>query len=131
MELAREAEEALLRIEADNGARYVQLANVYAAEGNWREMCRIRGKMRGGEVRKLAGCSWSQWFSSMKKEYLKFSAPWSGWYRKFYHTVAMLQFYEKINLLSAQNLLRPWIVEVNVILKGSMYNDVNEQHWYY
>ncbi|KAF9625210.1 hypothetical protein IFM89_020767 [Coptis chinensis] len=96
MELAREAEETLLRIEADNGDRYVQLANVYAAEGNWREMCRIRGKMRGGEVRKLAGCSWSQWFSSMKKEYLKFSAPWSGWHGKFYHTVAMLQFYEKV-----------------------------------
>ncbi|KAJ4951013.1 hypothetical protein NE237_027845 [Protea cynaroides] len=56
--LAREAEEELLRIEADNGARYVQLANTYAAEGNWIEMGRIRRKMRGREVKKLAGCSW-------------------------------------------------------------------------
>ncbi|KAF5175367.1 Pentatricopeptide repeat-containing protein [Thalictrum thalictroides] len=56
--LVREVEENLLTIESDNGARYVQLANVYAAEGNWSEMCRIRGKMRGGEVKKLAGCSW-------------------------------------------------------------------------
>ncbi|XP_022725677.1 putative pentatricopeptide repeat-containing protein At3g18840 isoform X2 [Durio zibethinus] len=56
-ELAREAEEKLLRIEGDNGARYVQLANIYAAEGNWAEMRRIRKEMRG-KVKKFAGCSW-------------------------------------------------------------------------
>ncbi|XVE66671.1 hypothetical protein DITRI_Ditri08aG0097100 [Diplodiscus trichospermus] len=56
-ELAREAEEKLLRIEGDNGARYVQLANIYAAEGNWAEMGRIRKEMRG-KVKKFAGCSW-------------------------------------------------------------------------
>ncbi|PPD71589.1 hypothetical protein GOBAR_DD31523 [Gossypium barbadense] len=55
--LAREAEEILLRIEGDNGARYVQLANIYAAEGNWAEMRRIRKEMRG-KVKKFAGCSW-------------------------------------------------------------------------
>ncbi|XP_017615307.1 putative pentatricopeptide repeat-containing protein At3g18840 [Gossypium arboreum] len=57
VELAREAEEILLRIEGDNGARYVQLANIYAAEGNWAEMRRIRKEMRG-KVKKFAGCSW-------------------------------------------------------------------------
>ncbi|XVE93555.1 hypothetical protein REPUB_Repub01dG0205000 [Reevesia pubescens] len=56
-ELASEAEEKLLRIEGDNGARYVQLANIYAAEGNWAEMRRIRKEMRG-KVKKFAGCSW-------------------------------------------------------------------------
>ncbi|OMO63419.1 hypothetical protein COLO4_32449 [Corchorus olitorius] len=56
-ELAREAEEKLLEIEGDNGARYVQLANIYAAEGNWEEMGRIRKEMRG-KVKKFAGCSW-------------------------------------------------------------------------
>ncbi|KAL5788545.1 hypothetical protein ACOSP7_005494 [Xanthoceras sorbifolium] len=55
--LAQETEEKLLRIEGDNGARYVQLANVYAAEGNWAEMRRIRKQMRGN-VKKFAGCSW-------------------------------------------------------------------------
>ncbi|KAG7976086.1 hypothetical protein I3843_06G131100 [Carya illinoinensis] len=55
---AREAEEKLLESEGVDGARYVQLANVYAAEGNWDEMGRIRKKMRGKEVKKLAGCSW-------------------------------------------------------------------------
>ncbi|KAF7840922.1 putative pentatricopeptide repeat-containing protein [Senna tora] len=58
VELAKEVEEKLLKVEANNGARYVQLANVYAAEGNWDEMGRIRKKMRGKEVKKLAGCSW-------------------------------------------------------------------------
>lgn len=57
-ELAKEAEENLLKAEADNGARYVQMANVYAAEGKWDEMGRIRKKMRGKEVKKVAGCSW-------------------------------------------------------------------------
>ncbi|KAK0580497.1 hypothetical protein LWI29_002626 [Acer saccharum] len=55
--LAKEAEEKLLRLEGDNGARYVQLANVYAAEGNWDETRRIRNQMRGN-VKKFAGCSW-------------------------------------------------------------------------
>ncbi|XP_052193971.1 putative pentatricopeptide repeat-containing protein At3g18840 [Diospyros lotus] len=58
VELAREAEEELLRIEGENGARYVQLANLYAAGGKWLEMGRIRKKMRGKEVKKHAGCSW-------------------------------------------------------------------------
>ncbi|KAK6282403.1 hypothetical protein POUND7_016228 [Theobroma cacao] len=56
-ELAREAEAKLLRIEGDSGARYVQLANIYAAEGKWAEMGRIRKEMRG-KVKKFAGCSW-------------------------------------------------------------------------
>ncbi|KAL3730678.1 hypothetical protein ACJRO7_027672 [Eucalyptus globulus] len=42
----------------NNGSRYVQLANVFAAEANWAEMCKIREKMRGKETKKLAGCSW-------------------------------------------------------------------------
>ncbi|KAB1199023.1 hypothetical protein CJ030_MR0G029112 [Morella rubra] len=56
--LARQVEEKLLKDEGDDGARYVQLANVYAAEENWDEMGRIRKKMRGKEVKKLVGCSW-------------------------------------------------------------------------
>ncbi|XP_058086375.1 putative pentatricopeptide repeat-containing protein At3g18840 [Magnolia sinica] len=58
VDLARKAEDGLLRMEADNGARYVQLANVYAAQGEWSEMGRIRRKMRGREAKKIAGCSW-------------------------------------------------------------------------
>ncbi|KAG4985213.1 hypothetical protein JHK86_032904 [Glycine max] len=55
--LVKQADEELLKVEADNGSRYVQLANVYAAKGKWDEMGRIRKKMRGYEAKKLAGCS--------------------------------------------------------------------------
>ncbi|KAL2940892.1 hypothetical protein RDABS01_029242 [Bienertia sinuspersici] len=47
-----------LKIEGESGSRYVQLANVYASERNWDEVVRIRKKMKGKEVKKLAGCSW-------------------------------------------------------------------------
>ncbi|CAI9294676.1 unnamed protein product [Lactuca saligna] len=57
-ELAREVEEELLRIGGKSGTRYVQLANVYAAEGRWEEVGRLRKKMRGKEIGKVAGCSW-------------------------------------------------------------------------
>ncbi|KAK7404458.1 hypothetical protein VNO78_05367 [Psophocarpus tetragonolobus] len=56
--LVKQAEEALLKFEAHNGSRFVQLANAYAAKGKWDEMGRIRKKMRGYEAKKLAGCSW-------------------------------------------------------------------------
>ncbi|KAL2328922.1 hypothetical protein Fmac_022349 [Flemingia macrophylla] len=56
--LVKQAEEELLKVEADNGSRYVQLANAYAAKGKWDEMGRVRKKMRGYEAKKLAGCSW-------------------------------------------------------------------------
>ncbi|KAL2460156.1 putative Pentatricopeptide repeat-containing protein [Abeliophyllum distichum] len=58
LELARMAENKLLEIEADNGARYVQLANVYASEGKWDEMRRVMQRMRGKAVKKLTGRSW-------------------------------------------------------------------------
>ncbi|RWR90663.1 putative pentatricopeptide repeat-containing protein [Cinnamomum micranthum f. kanehirae] len=66
VELAREAEEKLLRMEEDNGARYVQLANTYAAKGEWSEMGRIRRKMREMEVKKHPGCSWVYVENKMK-----------------------------------------------------------------
>ncbi|KAJ8763369.1 hypothetical protein K2173_002252 [Erythroxylum novogranatense] len=58
VELAREVEERILKTERDKGARFVQLANAYAAEGNWDEMGRIRKLMKGNEAKKFAGCSW-------------------------------------------------------------------------
>ncbi|WVZ14857.1 hypothetical protein V8G54_012423 [Vigna mungo] len=43
----------LLKVEADNGSRYVQLANAYAATGKWDDMGRIRKKMRDTRLRSL------------------------------------------------------------------------------
>ncbi|CAN1231808.1 Putative pentatricopeptide repeat-containing protein At3g18840 [Linum grandiflorum] len=54
-ELARKVEATML---GGGGGRYVQLANVYAAEGKWIEMQRVRKMMRGKERKKFAGCSW-------------------------------------------------------------------------
>lgn len=56
--LATEAEQKLFQIDTSNAARYIQLANVYASEGKWSEMGRIRKTMRVKEVKKHAGCSW-------------------------------------------------------------------------
>ncbi|KAI5660989.1 hypothetical protein M9H77_20312 [Catharanthus roseus] len=58
VELAKATEDKLLQIEGDNGARYVQLASLYASEGKWDEKGRIMKKMRGNEAKKLTGCSW-------------------------------------------------------------------------
>lgn len=57
-ELAKVAEEKLLETEGASVDRYVQLANVYAAEGNWDAVGRIRKQMRGNKIKKIAGCSW-------------------------------------------------------------------------
>nr|XP_011457695.1 PREDICTED: putative pentatricopeptide repeat-containing protein At3g18840 [Fragaria vesca subsp. vesca] len=56
--LARETEERLIKLGGGTADRYVQLANCYAAEGNWKEVGRLRKKMKGKEVKKTAGCSW-------------------------------------------------------------------------
>ncbi|CAL1408618.1 unnamed protein product [Linum trigynum] len=57
--LAREVEKTMLELGMDaGGGRYVQLANVYATEGNWGEMQRVRKEMKEKETRKFAGCSW-------------------------------------------------------------------------
>ncbi|CAH9116117.1 unnamed protein product [Cuscuta epithymum] len=57
-ELAKTAEEALLHIEGESGARYVQLASIYALDGKWSEMGKLMKMMRGKAVKKLVGCSW-------------------------------------------------------------------------
>ncbi|GFQ00956.1 putative pentatricopeptide repeat-containing protein at3g18840 [Phtheirospermum japonicum] len=58
IELARMAEKKLMGIGGDDGARYFQLASVYALGEKWDEMGRVMRTMRGMEVKKAAGCSW-------------------------------------------------------------------------
>lgn len=57
-QLAKAAENKLFNVERENGARYVQLASVYASEAKWDEKGRIMKNMRSNEVKKVAGCSW-------------------------------------------------------------------------
>ncbi|KMZ74701.1 putative Pentatricopeptide repeat-containing protein [Zostera marina] len=59
--LAVMTEEVLLKMDMQNSSRYVQLANTFASKGEWREVERVRRKMKGGYLtKKLAGCSWVQ-----------------------------------------------------------------------
>ncbi|EPS71377.1 hypothetical protein M569_03380, partial [Genlisea aurea] len=68
--LAKEAAEALLRLEPDNAATYVTLANIYASEGKWDEAGEMRKVMEEGKAVKKPGMSWI----SMKRKTHVFSA---------------------------------------------------------
>lgn len=58
LRLGKRAAEALFEIEPENAATYVTLANIYASEGSWAEVEKIRKKMdRQGAVKK-PGSSW-------------------------------------------------------------------------
>ncbi|XP_030457425.1 pentatricopeptide repeat-containing protein At2g46050, mitochondrial [Syzygium oleosum] len=56
--LAHEAAEMLLSIEPNQTVNYSLTSNIYASEGKWTEVARVRKKMRDGCDDKVAGCSW-------------------------------------------------------------------------
>ncbi|ONK55403.1 uncharacterized protein A4U43_UnF3870 [Asparagus officinalis] len=56
LEISEELEKELLRLE-DGSGFYVGVSNVYAKEGRWDEVGKIRGKMKGKGLRKEGGFS--------------------------------------------------------------------------
>ncbi|ONK60141.1 uncharacterized protein A4U43_C08F14820 [Asparagus officinalis] len=56
--LAKRAAEALFKLEPENAATYVTLANIYASNGNWNEVEMIRKRMDKVGVVKKPGASW-------------------------------------------------------------------------
>ncbi|KAI3411241.1 uncharacterized protein J3R85_018297, partial [Psidium guajava] len=56
--LAHEAAEMLLSIEPNDTVNYSLTSNIYASEGRWTEVARLREKMRDRCDDKVAGCSW-------------------------------------------------------------------------
>ncbi|CAN8305770.1 unnamed protein product [Cochlearia groenlandica] len=60
VELAEEAVQELLKIEPDNPATYVTMANIYAASGKWEEEGKMRKRMREIGVTKTPGSSWTE-----------------------------------------------------------------------
>ncbi|XP_072990123.1 pentatricopeptide repeat-containing protein At4g37170-like [Typha latifolia] len=58
LRLGKRAAEALFEIEPDNAATYVTLANIYASNGMWDEVEKIRKDMDNRRVTKNPGSSW-------------------------------------------------------------------------
>lgn len=58
VELAKRASEALFKIEPENPATYVTMANIYATAGLWDEVTKIRKIMEDRGVVKKPGLSW-------------------------------------------------------------------------
>ncbi|CAI9284599.1 unnamed protein product [Lactuca saligna] len=59
-ELAELAFEKLTGFDPKNSGAYVMLSNIYASLGLWREVTRVRGLMKGNEVKKQTGFSWME-----------------------------------------------------------------------
>jgi hypothetical protein len=55
--VAEIAAKELVRIEPWNSGNYVLLSNVYAEEGKWDEVEKVRVLMQGGGVKKVPGQS--------------------------------------------------------------------------
>ncbi|XP_027366619.1 pentatricopeptide repeat-containing protein At1g09190 [Abrus precatorius] len=56
-EMAERAARELVHLEPWNSGNYVLLSNIYAEEGRWDEVEKVRVLMRGGGIRKLPGQS--------------------------------------------------------------------------
>lgn len=56
-EVAEIAAKELVRLEPWNSGNYVLLSNIYAEEGKWEEVEKVRELMRGGGVKKVPGQS--------------------------------------------------------------------------
>ncbi|XP_022979295.1 pentatricopeptide repeat-containing protein At5g08510 isoform X1 [Cucurbita maxima] len=58
VELGEVAAESLFKLEPWNPGNYVILSNIYASAGDWSGVARVRKMMKGGHIRKRAGCSY-------------------------------------------------------------------------
>ncbi|XP_051185808.1 pentatricopeptide repeat-containing protein At2g13600 [Lolium perenne] len=58
IEIAEKVAESLFQLEPGNSGRYVMLANIYAAAGQWDDARRVRALMKGKGLRKEQACSW-------------------------------------------------------------------------
>lgn len=63
VEIGKWAAGSLLEIEPHNPASFILLSNIYAANGKWDEVAKLRRGMRDKGVRKEPGCSWIKYKS--------------------------------------------------------------------
>ncbi|KAI3850292.1 hypothetical protein MKX03_028848 [Papaver bracteatum] len=57
VDVANQLEEKLLEMDPTGSGGYVLLANLYAGQGKWDDLARVRKKMKDKQVRKVAGFS--------------------------------------------------------------------------
>lgn len=60
IKLAEWAAHMLLELEPDEAVNYAVMSNIYAAEGSWSEVARVRKMMRNRTNYKVPGCSWTE-----------------------------------------------------------------------
>eukprot|EP01018_Ginkgo_biloba_P039897 Gb_15476 [translate_table: standard] len=58
MELGKVAAERLFELEPENAGTYMLLSNIYAADGRWDDVARVRMMMKNRGLKKQPGCSW-------------------------------------------------------------------------
>nr|KYP57387.1 hypothetical protein KK1_003648 [Cajanus cajan] len=58
VDIAERAAENILKIDPCNSAALVQLSNIHASAGNWKEFARLRNLMKQMGVQKVPGQSW-------------------------------------------------------------------------
>lgn len=58
LELAEKVAEKIFAIESENMGAYVLMCNMYASNGRWKEMAKLRLRMRKKGMRKKPACSW-------------------------------------------------------------------------
>ncbi|KAI9082991.1 hypothetical protein K1719_035134 [Acacia pycnantha] len=66
LKLAKRAAEELFRLDPQNPASYVLLANMYSSMGRWDDATRIRDMMSDKQVHKDPGYSWSEFKNEME-----------------------------------------------------------------
>ncbi|KAG7578395.1 Pentatricopeptide repeat [Arabidopsis thaliana x Arabidopsis arenosa] len=58
LELAEKVAEKIFTIDSENMGAYVLMCNMYASNGRWKEMAKLRLRMRKKGLRKKPACSW-------------------------------------------------------------------------
>lgn len=58
LELAEKVAEKLFAVDSENMGAYVLMCNMYAANGRWKEMAKLRLRMKKRGMRKKPACSW-------------------------------------------------------------------------
>ncbi|XP_010512381.1 PREDICTED: putative pentatricopeptide repeat-containing protein At3g23330 [Camelina sativa] len=58
LELAEKVAEKVFAIDSENMGAYVLMCNMYASNGRWKEMAKLRLRMRKKGLRKKPACSW-------------------------------------------------------------------------